>query len=236
MDEEDDFQSNPKPATQLASGVKVPIGHCFVNEKWRGTPVASNINKMLTVKFMDGLGVADFQPGNNTLVMLLAEADIVREEKFVLEKMKKLYKQKEDLIKKQNVAAVIVFAKTPTTDQYLPRVEQRAVLDFSIPVIPLNDVNEEIGQVLQQLGNVSRQAKNPFRVDLEKKKLDNSDKNILLALFAIPNLGEKKARALLKKFGSIRGLARARAREMEAVVGSGLAKGIEEFFRRKNTV
>ena len=41
---------------------------------------------------MDGLGVADFQPGNNTLVMLLSEADIIREEKFLLQKMKQLYK------------------------------------------------------------------------------------------------------------------------------------------------
>merc|ERR1719186_433119 len=154
--DEDDFKSTSKPATDLASGVKVPIGHCFVNEKWRGTAVATNINKMLTVKLMDGLGVPDFQPGNNTLVMLLSEADIIREEKFLLQKMK-----------------------------------------------------------------------HPFRVDLEKKKMENSDKNILLALMAIPNLGEKKARALLKKFGSLRGVARARAGEMEEVVGSGLAKGIE---------
>merc|ERR1719508_80788 len=232
-EEEDDFKSIPKPATDLASGVKVPIGHCFVNEKWRGTALATNINKLLTVKLMDGLGVADFQPGNNTLVMLLSEADIIREEKFLLQKMKQLYKQKQDLVKKQNVAAVIVFAKTPLTEQYLSKVEQLAVLEFSIPVIPLNDVNEEIGQVLEQLGTVSRQAKNPFRV--EKKKMENLDKNILLALMAIPNLGEKKARALLKKFGSLRGVARARAGEMEEVVGSGLAKGIEDFFRRKNT-
>ena len=87
---------------------------------------------------------------------------------------------------------------------------------------------------LPRPGTVSRQAKNPFRV--EKKKMENSDKNILLALMAIPNLGEKKARALLKKFGSLRGVARARVGEMEEVVGSSLAKGIEDFFRRKNTV
>merc|ERR1719186_1933201 len=110
MDDEDDFKSTSKPATDLASGVKVPIGHCFVNEKWRGTAVATNINKMLTVKLMDGLGVADFQPGNNTLVMLLSEADIIREEKFLLQKMKQLYKQKQELVKKKNVAAVIVIS------------------------------------------------------------------------------------------------------------------------------
>ena len=82
---------------------------------------------------------------------------------------------------------------------------------------------------------MSRQELNPFESDLGKK-MENSDKNILLALMAIPNLGEKKARALLKKFGSLRGVARARAGEMEGVVGSSLAKGIEDFFRRKNTV
>merc|ERR1719186_306873 len=215
MDEEDDFKStSSKPATDLASGLKVPIGHCFVNEKWRGTAITTNINKLLTVKLMDGLGAADFQPGNNTLVMLLSEADIIREEKFLLQKMKQLYKQKQELVKKKNVVAVIVFAKTPLTEQYL---------------------SKEIGQVLEQLGTVSRQESNPFEGDLEKKKMENSDKNILLALMAIPNLGEKKARALLKKFGSLRGVARARAGEMEEVVGSGLAKGIEDFFRRKNT-
>ena len=189
---------------------------------------------MMTVKFMDGLGAADFQPGNKTIVMVLTEADIVREEKFVIEKIKKLYKQKEEQVKKQNVAAVIIFSKTPITEQYLQRIEQISVLEFSIPLVPLSDMNEEIGQVLQQLGNVSRQTKNPFRVDPEKKKMESSDKNILLALFAIPNLGEKKARALLNKFKSIRGIARARASEMEDVVGVGLAKGIEDFFRQKN--
>merc|ERR1719186_902692 len=185
MDDEDDFKSTSKPATDLVSGVKVPIGHCFLNEKWRGTAVATNINKMLTVKLMDGLGAADFQPGNNTLVMLLSEADIIREEKFLLQKMKQLYKQKQELVKKQNVAAVIVFAKTPLTEKHLSKVEQLAGLEFSIPVIPLNDVNEEIGQVLEQLGTVSRQEKNPFE---EKNKMENSDKNLLLALMAIPNL------------------------------------------------
>lgn len=234
LDASDDFR--PTYGTQLASGVKVPIGHCFVNEKWRGSPIANNINKMMTVKFMDGLGSADFQPGNNTIVMVLAEADIVREENFLIEKIKKLYKQKEEQNKKHNFAAVIIFSKTAMTEQYLGRIEQLSVLEFSIPVIPLADINQEIGQVLQQLGNVSRQTKNPFRVDPEKKKMENSDKNILLALLEIPNLGEKNARALLNKFGSIRGVARARAGEMEHLVGAGLAKGIEDYFRRKNTV
>ena len=55
------------------------------------------------------------------------------------------------------------------------------------------------------------------------------------ALCAIPNLGEEKARALLKKFRSIRGVAGARAGEMEDVVGTGLAREIEDYFGQKNT-
>ena len=115
------------------------------------------------MKLMDGLGVVDFQPGNNTLVMLLSEADIIREEKFLLQKMKQLYKQKQELVKKQNVVAAIVFAKTPLTEQYLSKVEQLAVLEFSIPVIPLNDVNEEIGQVLRAAGDREQAGVEPFR-------------------------------------------------------------------------
>jgi len=187
-----------------------------------------NVKKRLTVLYVDGMGVVDFQPGNNTIIMLWTEAEIVREEAYLTEKLKKFYKQKKDR------AAVVVFAKTPLTSQYLPRLEQLATLDYTLPVVPLANLKEELGQLLQQFESVSRKQKNPFRV--EQTRLENVHKNLLLAVMALPGVREDTARKLLGRFGSIRGVARAKRYELAEVVGENLSRGIDDFFRRKNTV
>jgi len=229
-DDDDDLKVGP--GTPLTTGTTVPVGHCLVNEKWRSSPaLVENIRKKLAISYTDGMGVADFQPGNNTIIMIWSEAEIVLGEAHLKEKLKKFYKQKRDR------AAVVVFHKTPLTSQYLPSLEQLALLDFTLPVVPLVNLNEELGQVLQQFEAVSRKQKNPFRVEQnEKKKLENVHKNILLATLSIPGVGEKKARLLLKKFGTLRGIARAKRHELTELVGDNLARGIDDFFRRKNTV
>jgi len=220
--------------TPLATGVSVPLGHCIVSEKWRGTKTAESINKVMKVTYMDGMGVADFQPGNTTIVMLWGEAEIIRGEDFLKEKLKKLYKQKDDSIRQ---TAVIIFSKSDLTSQYLQEIEQLSVIEFGIPIVPLVKVEEEIGQLMQQFEIVCRKTKNPFRVDQnEKKKMDNIQNNILLALVKIPNLSEKKARELLKRFGSLKGVARAKQYELAEVLGTNMARGVADFFKRKNTV
>ena len=46
----------------------------------------------------------------------------------------------------------MVFAKTPLTSQYLPRLEQLATLDYTLPVVPLANLKEELGRDFHQKG------------------------------------------------------------------------------------
>ena len=49
-------------------------------------------------------------------------------------------------------------------------------------------------------------------------------------------MGEKRSRALLQKLESIRKIARARNPELTPILGPNLARGVEDFFRKRNTI
>lgn len=69
----DDFQ-DPGPSPSHATPARLtnfPAGHCLVSEKWRNNSVSKSIARVMTVKLLGGLGVVDFQPSPNLVVLYL---------------------------------------------------------------------------------------------------------------------------------------------------------------------
>jgi hypothetical protein len=71
----------------------VPSGHCLLNKKWRCTALSHQINQVLKVKCVDGLGAVDFQPSQLNLVIFFSEADIALGMDHIQRRLAGLYKQ-----------------------------------------------------------------------------------------------------------------------------------------------
>ena len=118
------------------------------------------------------------------------------------------------------------------TSPYFDQIQSLCVLEFGIPIIPIDNL-EQISQILERF-KVSTRLKNPLKVErLTGLKVE---KEMLLALINLPSVGEKSARSLLNRFGSVRSVAGAREEELATVIGANNARGLIAFLNRKNTV
>ena len=97
---------------------------------------------------------------------------------------------------------VFIYHKMPSTQQYFPVFQNELVIIRGASIVPLSS-ESQIPQFLQQLQNADLKS-NPF--DFNHKESETRNKihtDILLSLCKIPRMGEKKARMLLEKFGTI---------------------------------
>ena len=66
-DSDDDFQQEPRSRSKSLANKpplqSVPVGHCLVNPKWKNTITGQNVSKLMTVKYVEDLGVMDCQLG-----------------------------------------------------------------------------------------------------------------------------------------------------------------------------
>ena len=104
-------------------------------------------------------------------------------------------------------------------------------------------MNNHITQVILQIidvSNPSKRRKNPFKFGVTpQNKIGNKKKNAILitnteqqtvkTLCTIPHLGEKKAKILLQKFGSIYEISNQSAETMSKVVGVSTASSVYNF-------
>eukprot|EP00088_Acartia_fossae_P036794 TRINITY_DN37991_c0_g1_i1.p1 TRINITY_DN37991_c0_g1~~TRINITY_DN37991_c0_g1_i1.p1 ORF type:complete len:133 (-),score=7.09 TRINITY_DN37991_c0_g1_i1:224-622(-) len=127
---------------------------------------------------------------------------------------------------------VVIFQLTEITRHCFQQIQSLCVLDFSISLIPVSNV-EQIPQLLERF-KVSSKIKNPFKIDRNPSM--NVDKEMLLVLLKVPDVGEKTARTLLDKFGTVRGVASASEAELTRAVGARLARGLHNYFNRKNYI
>jgi len=224
-DFEDDFR-DPIVGSPVVRNVSIPAGHCLVNVKWKNSPMARNISRLMTVKYMDGMGASDFQPCSNLSVVFLGEGDAICDPQTTLAtKLNKL--------KKGGSKVICLFMRTALTAQYLMEVQRLVVLQYKYSVVPIGN-SEQVPQLLQQMCKADRQRTNPFNKPIVTPSAVHRD--LLLTVAKIPGMGEVRARKLLAKFDSIKKIARARNSDLVPVLGQNLAKGVEDFFRKRNTL
>jgi len=229
----DDFQDAPSynHETQTAKVSNFPAGHCLVNEKWRNNVVAKGISKLMTVKLLGGFGVIDFQPSPNIVLIYLTEGDIVCGVESLGMKFEKLRKMKSGT---NRLVVGCIFLRTEISSQYFETFQRRIVLDCSFVMLPVT-TQEQVPQVIHQMF-VAETQKNPFLLPKQPSASSRLDKDLLLAVCKIPGMGEKRSRTLLQKTGSIRKIARARNPELTPILGPNLARGVEDFFRKRNII
>ena len=118
------------------------------------------------------------------------------------------------------------------------------MIELGLPFIPITEnLNHQITQVILQLidvSNPSKRRKNPFKFGVtpqnkteSKKKstltITSTEQQTIKTLCTIPNLGEKKAKQLLHKFGSIYEISNQSAETMSKVVGVSTATSVYDF-------
>jgi len=147
-------------------------------------------------------------------------------------KLQKLAKMK---TKNPKLVTACIFMRTDVSSQYFENFQRKVVLDFSSVILPLTNV-EQVPQAIHQMF-MAEKHKNPFNFPppISQPSM-RQHKDLLLAVCKIPGMGEKKSRTLLKKLDTIKKIARARHPELTPVLGPNLARGVEDFFRKRNTI
>ncbi|XP_069701288.1 Fanconi anemia core complex-associated protein 24-like [Periplaneta americana] len=207
-------------------GPNVPPGCILVNEKWRG----SNFERELAVVgkglYCDGLGPIDFYPSELCPVVYISESDLIglsyeRKLKQVLQ------------IPRQH-GAIIAVRNNFTLKHFSELQDQCYTLKLTL--IPIGSMSE-LPQMLLQLAYVEcKSPSNPFK---HKQKPSDDLAALQLKLFRlIPEVGEKKAKLLLEKFGHPQGIASVPKEMLIAkltpIVGEKSAQNIFNFYYEKN--
>lgn len=228
-DSDDDFRQTEK-SRNVVQTCSIPSGHCLLHQRWKNQNVVQSISKVFTVKFIDDLPLADFQPSSKTFVVFLDVPDIVSG----LESMKpKLDKISEFKIGNTTINWVFIYLKNDFTLQYFAVFQREIVINRGHIILPIAEV-DQVGQILQQF-QIADTRSNPFEFSPKKTTSTSIHKDILLAVCKVPGLGEKKSRQLLNKIDTIRKLSRAGESELKPILGPNVASGVEDFFKRKNT-
>ncbi|XP_014676480.1 PREDICTED: Fanconi anemia core complex-associated protein 24-like [Priapulus caudatus] len=200
------------------NGLRVPVGHILVEEKWRTTNLVQKLENV-NVLYEDCLGVVDFYPSSDTAVVYLAEADLVRGNGY----RRKLVK----LQKVRSVRGVILTEKTSISQQYYTPLQRFAVQELGLIVVPVSNQDEAAHFLSQLVIAEGKINANPFR---RKKASCNIDTQLLATMQCIPCLGEIKARQLLERFHSIKSICDAPLEDVIKVVGPACAARVRSFY------
>jgi len=241
--DDDDFVGPDRKISRKSGGggevfadINFPQGHCLVHQRWKGTPLAKELDKVMPVHLYDGMGPVDFQPAPNVSVIYLGESDLVTTggpgKASGVEKVKERVMQAEEgRGGRSHLKIFCVFLKSPLSVPHLADL-QVVLLPFSVSLIPISSPLH-LPQLLIELFTADK-VKNPFAAAISKAKSKNSgrkDKDLLLAVCKIPGVKETKARQLLTEKGSLKAIGRARTADL-GCLGSNLARGVEDFFKR----
>jgi len=203
-----------------------------VHQRWKGTPLAKELDKVMPVHLYDGMGPVDFQPAPNVSVIYLGESDLVTGA-IGVEKAKERFRQAEEgRGGRINLKTFCVFQKSPLSLPHLADL-QVALLSFSVSLMPISNPLLHLPQLLIQLFKADK-IKNPFATAISEAKSKNGgrkDKDLLHAVCKIPGVKETKARQLLAEKSSLKAIGRARAADL-GCLGPNLARGVEDFFKR----
>ncbi|KAG8562751.1 hypothetical protein GDO81_015800 [Engystomops pustulosus] len=209
-------QSTPVRAGASA----VPYGHVIGSEKWRGTQLAHFLQGKVKLVFEDGLGLVDFHMSNRACVLYISESDLVSGNAF----KRRLVRFR----KASNLKGVVIAERTRISDQYFPPVQNFVVLELGMALLPVTSQSEAAQLIFHLVQERSREGgSNPF---ISKKRCHLSEASILQTVQRIPGVGRVKALQLLQYFPSIQQLSNASLRDLEAVVGRGIANNIHLFF------
>ncbi|XP_002731972.1 Fanconi anemia core complex-associated protein 24-like [Saccoglossus kowalevskii] len=213
--------SQPQPTPVRVVG-RVPPGHLVASEKWRGTTLVQSLRGKVNIVYENDLGVVDFHPDSETAIVYVSENEMVAGSG---------YKRKIVKLRKANCMKGIVLAeKTNISQQYFAALQKFVVLDLGMILLYVTSQIEASSLLMEMVNEVNRLHPNPFR---SRKQSVPVDQAVLTSVQLIPKVGEVKARALLEKFGSIKGIATASTEEIANIIGRANAEHVKMFLDYK---
>lgn len=202
-------------------GLSLPPGHVMVNPRWTGTELLKILKTKLTVLFIEASDcIVDFYPSDQAAVVYLTESDILS----LSDAKRRIAK----LRKARGVAHRVFYEKTSMTQQYFLELQKMIVVDCRMDIFPVANHNEAGEYILKMVQQDQTPSKNPFRVKPHNRKT-LSDPAILQTVMLFPKIGESRAKLLLDKFKSIRGIMDASVQELSTVIGLAAAKSLKQF-------
>lgn len=203
-------------------GLSLPPGHVMVNPRWTGTELLRFLKTKLTVLFIESSDcIVDFYPSDQAAVVYLTEGDIISSLNDAKRRIAKLRKMR-------GVAHRVLYEKTVMTQQYFLELQKMIVVDCRMDIFPVTSPNEAGEYILKMLQQDQTPSKNPFRIKPHNRK-PPSDPAILQVVMLFPKIGESRAKLLLDKFKSIRGIMDASVQELSIVIGLAAAKSLKQF-------
>jgi len=229
--DDDDFVDN-EGQRDKKRGFSVPPlsrGQLAAARRWQGGDLARTLGDKFAVKFLD-LKVADFCTEHTQLVLYLPEADYVGfggQKGPWRSRLANFYGQARPL---SSLGAVVV-QRTPTAAQAFLDVQEFAVIELGLPVIPVTGQNQ-LPQLLIELIGVKKRP-NPFCFGskaFEAPSPEEADATLVKVLSSLPGVGDLTARQLLSKFGSLKAIFEASEDELSTAVGPAQAKSLRGHF------
>lgn len=193
----------------------------MANRRWTGTELLRSLRSKLTVLYIEISDcVVDFYPSGQTAVVYLTESDILT--------LNDAKRRVAKLRKSRGVSHRILYEKTAMTQQYFLDFQKMIVIDCKMDIFPVSSNREAGDYILKMASQDQTPSKNPFRAKPGSYK-NAPDPAILQAVMLFPKIGESKAKLLLEKFKSIRGITDASVEELSHVVGLATAKTLKQF-------
>eukprot|EP00051_Salpingoeca_urceolata_P001192 m.39187 g.39187 ORF g.39187 m.39187 type:complete len:212 (+) comp11246_c1_seq2:173-808(+) len=195
-------------------------GQILVSPALRGSNVTAALKQRrasMSVGKVPDLDV-DYVCGTGCAAVVLSEATVIAGPG------KPSLKAKLTALKGYSRPAVLMMNTPMVAGQYMA-FQTWVLTAFRLPVLPVTTA-DEAAQYLQEL---ARQTVKP--VELQRPPTENMDTVTLRMVQGLPGVGEKKARALLKRFTTLQSIAAASEDALAVVLNQASATKVYRHFR-----
>ena len=157
------------------------------------------------------------------------EGDLVSEKNCYEQKIVEVQNFKQD---NRDMRVYYIFHLTDLTDHILMNVQEKIVFEHGDHLIPFSSL-DCVAQFVQQFQS-SQSKSNPFEQD---RGASSKETKIYDTVNSIPGLGDKRTKILMSRsqFSNLRKISNAKHSDLLPVVGDRCAKGMVDFFTKRNT-
>ena len=166
----------------------------------------------------------DFKPCDGVCVLFVAEAEYAGISEAYKPRVARAYRARGD------AKLVVMVERSQLADTSFYDVQEIVAMDLDLPLIPVSGDGAALAQTLASMARVSHRP-NPFMRDNSKRR--NVHLELVETMSLVPQIGQKRARQLLVKFGSIKGVAEASITDLAKVLGFAVARNVHRFFSLK---
>ncbi|GFQ82746.1 fanconi anemia core complex-associated protein 24 [Trichonephila clavata] len=198
---------------------EVPLGHIYVNDKWKNSELFTFLNRRVQTIMIDSMDFVDFYPSTEFAVIFVTEADLVAGINYRrnLAKLKKANYEK----------SAVVVEKTSISNQYFGGFQKFAVIELGLGIVPVSGPDECCQALVAMVRMGSEDKSNPFML---RPRVPPLETYLLKTLLTVPSLGETKAQALLLKYKSLINICNASLEDLTKIIGASSAQQVYNFF------